>query len=282
MTTTNAESISIQTETSEVTGCLISPATKAAGVLFVHGWGANRKQILRRATEVAGLGCICLTLELGKRDTSRNLAELVAAYDRLVDHPDIDRNAIALVGSSYGGFIAALATELRAIRWLALRAPALPDLEADEEAVKRLQQARAADGRQVITADSSEALRACTGFKGDALVVESRYDDVVPRIVVRSYVDAFIQAGSITYRMLPDADHGLSTDAHQDAYTKILVRWLREMVTDARIGAVVDVPKATPVVPRGASSGPDAAAIAEPHLNGRVAQMSGAKLNEQG
>ncbi|WP_061958746.1 alpha/beta hydrolase family protein [Cupriavidus pauculus] len=278
--TTNAKPITIKTEIGEVTGCLVSPTTKFAGLLFVHGWGASRTQFLHRATEVSSLGCICLTIELGARNTSRNLAEVVAAYDKLAEHPDIDPNAIGVVGSSYGGYIAALATELRAIRWLALRAPALPDVEEEQAQSLSSHQTDVSGKRRVIAADRSEALRACTGFKGDAFVVESQFDEIVPRIVVRSYIDAFIQASSITYRMLSRADHGLSAENDQQAYTKLLVRWLREMVTDARVSEGVTATRAAPVIPAHPKEC-DAASAADSDQNAREAQAAGADLNVQ-
>ena len=54
-----------------------------------------------------------------------NLQDLLAAYDALVAHPSIDRDAVAVVCSRYGGYLAAILTELRPVRWLGLRVPVL-------------------------------------------------------------------------------------------------------------------------------------------------------------
>ena len=54
-----------------------------------------------------------------------NLRDVLAAYDVLVGHPAVDPGAMAIIGSSYGGYLAALLSALRPVRWLALRAPAL-------------------------------------------------------------------------------------------------------------------------------------------------------------
>ena len=40
-------------------------------------------------------------------------------------HPWIDQSAIAVVGSSYGGYLAAILTRMRPVKWLALHVPAL-------------------------------------------------------------------------------------------------------------------------------------------------------------
>jgi hypothetical protein len=54
-----------------------------------------------------------------------NLRDVLAAYDVLVAHRGVDASAIAAVGSSYEGYLGAILTSLRGVRWLALRAPAL-------------------------------------------------------------------------------------------------------------------------------------------------------------
>jgi hypothetical protein len=84
--------------------------------------------------------------------------------------------------------------------------------------------------------EDSRALRACTAFTGDVLVVESELDAVVPHQVIVNYRDAFVSTRSSTFRVIPGADHGLSSDAWQRAYTTVLVTWLTEMVFGARAG----------------------------------------------
>lgn len=248
---THEESIQIHTEGGMIAGTVISPATKLPGVLFVHGWGGSQQQYLARAREVAGLGAVCMTFDLtGHAGTSaqyetvsrmRNLADVLAAYDMLVRHPEVDRNAIAVVGSSYGGYLSAVLCELRPVRWLALRAPALY-MDAGWESPKRQlhrDQDLVAYRRKVVAADTNRALRACTNFKGDVLVVASQHDNIVPHTAVLSYVDACVQSSSITYRVLKGANHGLDSEDSQRAYTKLLLGWLREMVTEARTGPAV-------------------------------------------
>ena len=52
-------------------------------------------------------------------------------------------------------------------------------------------------------------------------------------------------AASLTYRLMEGADHGLGDEPSQQAYTEVLVHWLREMLRAAR----ADV-HATPVLAR--------------------------------
>jgi pimeloyl-ACP methyl ester carboxylesterase len=114
---------------------LVAPATRVPGFLFVHGWGGGQEQYLARARAIAALGCVCLTFDLRGHarseprhaDVTRedNLRDALAAYDLLAGQRAVDRDAVAVVGSSYGGYLAAILTSLRPVRWLGLRAPAL-------------------------------------------------------------------------------------------------------------------------------------------------------------
>src|SRR5918994_1750245 len=49
--------------------------------------------------------------------------------------------------------------------------------------------------------------------------------DVLPHPAVASYRSAFVKARSLTYRMIEGADHGLSEEGWQRAYTSLLVGW---------------------------------------------------------
>jgi pimeloyl-ACP methyl ester carboxylesterase len=216
-------------------------------VLLVHGWDGSQEQYIARAHEIASMGCICLTFDLrghvrhrDERDTvtrEDNLRDLLAAYDRLVSHPVVDPSAIAIVGSSYGGYLAAIATSLRKVRWLGLRVPALYE-DADWGTPKNsLDRNRLmAYRREEHAPQGNRALTACATFRGDVLLVESEHDALVPHPVIQSYRRAFERAQSLTYRVISAADHALSEKAWQQTYTSLLVAWMNEMVLSARAG----------------------------------------------
>jgi dipeptidyl aminopeptidase/acylaminoacyl peptidase len=228
-----------------VAGTLVRPRGHVPGVLFVHGWGGDREQYLARARAVAKLGCVSLTIDLrghgraaGDRETitrEDNLADVLAAFDMLAAARGVDRDALAIVGSSYGAYLGAIATTLRPVRWLGLRAPALyddrnwqtPKHELDKNALHSYR-------RHVHKPDANRALAACAAFEGDVLVVQSEHDDAVPHPTIESYVRACSRARSLTCRVLEGADHGMSTPEAQHAYTSVLVGWLREMVFGSR------------------------------------------------
>lgn len=168
--TTRDEAVKFVADGRQIIGTLVAPAIKVPGFLFVHGWGGNQEQYLTRAREIAALGCICMTFNLSGNARSdpehetvtreHNLRDIIAAYDLLISHPDVDKSAIAIVASSYGGYLAAIMTSLRPARWLALRAPALykdEDWDIPKWQLKR--EELAAYRRVPVSATENRALR---------------------------------------------------------------------------------------------------------------------------
>ncbi len=244
---TRDEAVEIKVDGQRIAGTLIAPATMVPGVLLVHGWRGNQEQYLARAREIAALGCICLTIDMrghGRTESQQetvtreeNLRDVIAAYDVLAGRPDVDESAIAVVGSSYGGYLAAILTSLRPVRWLGLRVPALYKDEDWSLPKQELKNYGLAEFRRgPVRPEKNRALGACAAFEGDVLIVESEHDDVVPHPVIANYMAAFRMAHSLTYRVIQGADHGLSEQPWQQAYTSLLVNWATEMVLGAREG----------------------------------------------
>jgi len=236
----------IMVEGQHIAGTLVAPATAVPGVLFVHGWGGSQQQYIVRAREIAALGCIGLTFDLrghARHEPSQatvtreeNLQDVLAAYDELVNHPTVDQSAIAVVGSSYGGYLAAILTTLRPVKWLTLRVPAIYKDTGWELPKKQLHTDPDLHGyrRRHLQPQDNRALKACAAFTGDVLIIESEHDDIVPHPTIENYLEASKHARSLTYRVIEGADHGLSQEPAQHAYTALLVNWIREKVFSAR------------------------------------------------
>lgn len=226
-------------------GTFAVPDTGVPGVLFLHGWSGSQDSDLKRAAEISGLGCQCLTFDLRghvgtqalrDRITPRqNFEDALAAYDLLVSQPMVDQNAIAVIGSSYGAYLAPLLAEVRPVRWLSLRVPAIYRDQHWERPKGKIDRIDLNLFRsQRLGLRDNRALAACEAFRGDVLVIESESDDYIPHATIANYVAAFRCARSMTYRVISGADHGLSDEVSRAAYTALLVRWIREMVIGAR------------------------------------------------
>ncbi|MBD8187549.1 alpha/beta fold hydrolase [Pseudomonas viridiflava] len=245
-----SEIIEIKVGSQSISGSIVTPCEKFPGILFVHGWGGSQQRDLTRAKNITGLGCVCLTFDLRGHERTeglramvsreQSLEDLLAAYDRLVSHPSVDPEAIAVIGTSYGGYLATILSAMRPVKWMALRVPALywdadwdmPKQELDRD---RLAHYR----RSAVTAADNRALAACKEFRGDVLLIESERDDYVPHATLMSYRSAFELAHSLTYRLVDGADHALSSDISQSVYSSMLTNWISEMVIGARL---VDYP----------------------------------------
>jgi len=225
---------------------IMTPAARIPGVLFVHGWGGSQEQDLRRARGIAALGCICLTFDLrghasrveDQKQVSRgdNLSDVVAAYDVLARQPAVDPDAIAVIGSSYGGYLGSLLTDLRLVRWLGLRVPALyRDTQWDDPKAALNRDDLVRYRRERVDVKDNRALEACSRFEGDVLVIKSEHDELIPHQTILSYRNAFQQARSLTFRTISGADHSLSDPDCDQAYTSLLTSWTTEMILGARL-----------------------------------------------
>ena len=241
---TRHNSIYIPVGNRRIAGTLVAPDTLVPGVMLVHGWDGSQEQYIQRAHEIAALGCICLTFDLrghaedkAERDMvtrEDNLIDMLAAYDLLVSHPAVDATNIAVIGSSYGGYLATVLSSMRRVRWMALRVPALYKDEDWMVPKRQLNKEEVAAYRQTeVKPEDNRALGACSAFEGDVLIVESELDTTVPHPVIENYKRAFSKTRSMTYRVITGADHSLSTQEFREAYGTILVSWMDEMVKGA-------------------------------------------------
>ena len=127
-----------------------------------------------------------------------------------------------------------------------LRAPALYKDDDWEQPKRKLHVDPdfAAYRRLALRAEDNRALGACAQFLGDALVVESEHDEIIPHPAVANYIAALANAHSLTYRVIEGADHGLTQQSWELAYTELLVGWLSEMIKDSH----AQIPRRGPVL----------------------------------
>lgn len=192
-----------------------------AGVLFVHGLGSDRLTNIERAQALAlGYGITGLAIDLRGHGASpgrlsaltprENLADLMCAYDALLDHAVVPER-VGVCAASYGAYLSVLLAARRPVARLLLRAPAL---YSDDSIDRPLGRRRHGDGRS-----APDLLRVLAGLSARVLVVESERDEVISPQVISSYVGA---RHGIEHALVPGAGHALTDPVWRQAYLGIV------------------------------------------------------------
>ena len=198
---------------------------KKPAALLIHGWTSAQDRMFGTAEMLSTRsGLTCLTVDLsghGKSegkigDLSRKdfLDDVVSAYDFLASQSDTDTSNIGIIGSSFGGYLAALLTAERQLAWVVMRVPAdYPDEGFGNPKIPTPEDDRSAIHQWRTTErdwNTTDALRAIHGFRGKLLLVESEKDDIVPHQTVQNYADAMVEKRNLVYEVMQGAPHSLT------------------------------------------------------------------------
>ncbi|HEY3261003.1 MAG TPA: alpha/beta fold hydrolase [Pseudonocardiaceae bacterium] len=201
------------------------PPASVPGLLFVHGMSSNQVGYRPRAEACSQrLGALCLTFDLSGHGESDgdiralsardHLDDLMSAYDALLAQPAVDGNRIWVCGSSYGAYLAALLSGRHPVARLALRAPALYD---DRDLTTKLPERR----RTSVNVDARRLFAALNGSNAEVLVIESGADNVIPRSVIRAYLENCPRA---EHAVMKRAAHALAPEFEPE-FLDLLVHW---------------------------------------------------------
>ncbi len=206
------------------------------GVLLVHGWTSAQDRMYETAEILSQeLDAVCLTVDLrGHGKTGGNLElfsrknfldDVLAAYDFLVSQPGVDKKHVGVIGSSFGGYLAALLTAQRNLSWVVLRVPAdYPDLGFTES---KLLSPDSIEWRQSVRAwDTTDALRSIHSFKGSILLVESEKDEVIPHQTLLNYKNA--AQCNLEYVVMKNAPHSITRHSElRKEFNQIVLKSLK-------------------------------------------------------
>lgn len=208
----------------------IGGGVNAPGVLFLHGLHSDKTGYQPRAEAVASrLGAVCLIVDLGGHGASTgvredlsprdNLVDAAAAYDALIGSGEVDPNRVGVCGASYGGYLASLLVQQRAVRKLFLRAPALyADRWLDAPLRDR--------GPLEETPQASAAQESLGAFDGGVFVLEGGDDKAIPSTMVQAYVRA---GQRVRHEVIPGATHRLTEPAWEATFVGFLLEWFSDL-----------------------------------------------------
>ncbi len=220
------------------------PKEKSPAVLFIHGWTSEQKRSFRYAEELAKLGYISFLFDMsghGSSDGDINtitsvefLADCKEAYSQLLRIPNVDKEKIYAVGSSFGGYLVALLSNQVTLTGVVLRVPAdYPDgTENQPKSITGGDVPEIAEWRKKIKPfEKSAALRAIHSFNGNVLVIESELDAQVPHETVQSYANAVSDQSKLTHVVMKNAPHSIKEGPFKEEVCSILTRWFRNQLT---------------------------------------------------
>jgi esterase/lipase len=189
-----------------------------------------------RTKPLTKLGYICLAFNLrGHGDSSGdinavtladNLKDAISAYDFLASQNRVNKKAIHVVGSSYGGYLTAMLSSKRKPKSLVLRAPAIykdSDLNSAKSSTSVINLLEGYKTRE-LDSHSNKALRALSKFNGKILLIECGKDERIPHKVIESIIMTS-KKNALTHEIIRGADHRFSKRIWELRFRKILADW---------------------------------------------------------
>jgi dienelactone hydrolase len=220
-----------------IQGYLVEPSRRGRvpGVVFVHGSGGDRSELLGRAIELAQRGAVGLTITAPSTasplprpttlaqllseavlTTSRDVVAVRRAADVLATRPMVDSKRIGYLGWSAGAktgtFVAASDRRFAALALLSAGADRVSAFAASAPAGDR------ALIRQAL--GSVDPLRyVALARPGTLLLEDGTFDEVVPRRALENVVHAAPRGTLVHWYR---AGHALTKVAYDDAFTWLL------------------------------------------------------------
>lgn len=213
-------------------------SSRSPALLALPGWDDDgKRQFDALSAQLANTGWLCRranipdaawpAVERAKVSSDQVLQQVLEDYMDLAAVRGVARGQLALLGFSYGGYMATFLSAAKPARWLVLRSPAIypeHDWSIPKERLDRVE--LQAYRSHVLAPNQNRSLWCCAQFRGDVLLVDSAEDATIPPQVIASYERAFRSARSMTRYTLADADHELSQPAWQQEYHNVVVEWL--------------------------------------------------------
>lgn len=153
--------------------------------------------------------------------------EVVTVFDWI--KKNFPNRKIFVIGSSYGGYMAARLSNFRTIDGLIFRAPAMYDSDDFYNFLADQVSASTQDfrnNRELV--DAHPYLKNASKFEGDVLVITHENDEHTPRVVT----DVFRERFNAEEVVVPNITHSLDSEPDEqiEEYNQIIFDWLKERI----------------------------------------------------
>lgn len=235
------EKISFLSGGQRIDGTLIMPdnsGLKVPGVIFFHGMTSNEERYIPLAQRLAQTGIAGLALSLRGHRTSEGdfnkltinnmLKDGLAAYDFLINQPDIDPGRIGICGASVGAAIASLVSTERKVKSLVLRAPATYTDEMMKMTFSQVMTGEERRFNQLEGINNTPAVKAIKQFEGNLLVVISENDHIIPYSIPESYFSEAKKSMIKDIITIKGATHNLANDSWREKFIEETIKWFEE------------------------------------------------------
>lgn len=215
-----------------------SENAKTPAVLFIHGWTSEKARSYQYAEALTKLGYNCFLFDMRGHGTSDGdinsfkirafLDDVLIAYDHLADMDNIDKENISAVGSSFGGYLAALLSAKRPLKNLVLRAAAdykNEDFEKLKNTTSHEDEATTEWRSQPKDPSETFALEAVHKFGGNILIIQSEFDEAIPVQTTKNFENAVKDKSKMTHVLIKGATHSIKDGKYKDEVTQILTDW---------------------------------------------------------
>jgi len=231
------EKIKIKTKKYEIPCYITLPKNfNNHAILFVHGWGASKKQFSKIAASLSEGGYICVTFDmcgfgqsmcdLTTLSIDEHLNNILTVYKFIKKNPQVKK--ITIVGFSYGGFLTALLSKKPDIKSIVLHSPVIYDNDLIKKPLWEKKKILSWVYQFKLDGDFTdlEPIRNISKFKGSLLCVGAEKDEISTQQVLKGYYDASKKAKSKKITEIKEANHLLTNPRWQKEYLKILKKWL--------------------------------------------------------
>lgn len=243
----NVRHVSFSVVQEELAGRLYAPLFEMGaerktfpGVVIYPGRKGNRKPYWRMARDLVASGMVVLAFDfrgcgksqgaITKQTIAGGLDDALAGYDFLAQQAHVNKDQIAIVGSSYGAYLGAIVSGKRRVKALVLSAPAMYDDAWWDDVVEDISDADKRRYRAAGQFSNTRALNSIYDYEGDLLIVRHELDEQMPPTIADSYYRSAVHVGSRELQTLQGVGHAHTTEESRQRFEAIAIPWLTKIL----------------------------------------------------